>query len=508
MNSSFSASDVNKRKTPRNRVGMFITDKNIKIAKVAGGRPLLMKVPLEEKIVEDGRVADEGKFTAVLSKIARQLNLTKTEVVLGISEKHVFSKKLILSDGESDFEQKIADELESYLPSDASQAYTDWQVLEKREDQETISFASASVNVLDSYLALFERAHISLVGIEPISFAIGRYVPKQVLISKAASAAKTSTKSTGVQVPQVEQKPNTPPSTLVVFLDESDALLTIVDEKGRAELTSVLPQASLGHVNELVSEISDMRTFYDKKSASPIGKVYVTGEGATEEVKNQLNQQLGLPSDFLRIPSPSIPVQNAIAFFPIFALLDLPIAAPKDHKHINLLPEEMLVAHENEKNAAKRASFLFLAMSFFGILCLLYGAILTYLLLDSHNVKAEISKKTEAFSAGETLITRQKIASINKEIGVVKEFKERTTSSLDVLSFLAEKTPGGVTITHYVINSSSNTVMLTGQSLDRELLLAFKAVFESEPRYKNVKIPLTSLEKRGGSSFSLSFEMK
>lgn len=474
------------------RASLFITDKSIKIAKVAGGRPILIKVPLEEKIVEDGRIADEGKFAAVLSKIARQFNLTKTEVVLGISEKHIFSKKITLSDGEVDFGQKILDERESYLPSDASEDYTDWQVLEKTQDEETIFLASASTVLLEQYLSILVRCHIPIVGVEPLALAISRHVPD------IQPKAKTA----------VPQTPKTPQSTLIVFLEEGEALLTVVNEKEQLELNSVLPQASLGHLNDLIAEISNMRSFYDKKTQqAPIGKVYLTGEGVTEDVKNQLAQQLNLPTDFLRIPNPRIPLQNALAFFPVFAFCDLPISSPKDHKYVNLLPQQLLAKYEREKNAAKRARLMTIATFCFGILCILYGALLVYLMLDIRQVGSEIAQKTAAISAGDTLTTRQKVARINKEIAIVKKFKEKEIEKPDVMSFLAEKTPAGITITHYTIDFAARIVLLTGQSLERDRLLAFKEVLETEGKYQNVNVPLTSLEKKGASIFSLSFEV-
>lgn len=502
------------------RTGVLISDKGIKAVKIVGKKPVLVNVPLEAGVLVNGEVKEKDKFKNALIKLSSQLSLSGSEVVLGISEKHIFSKAITLKDHEIDFEEKIKEELETYVP-EGGQSYTDWQVLKRSSESETIFVASAPASLLDAYITLFDEASIMVAGIEPITVALCRHLPKSqptvvagnVTNHPSVKQGEKSKEPAGGPVQTPAPKTTNPPSyaasTLLIVLEENDVLLSIIDDKGHIALTSVLPQESIGHANELLTEISNMRSFYDKKNeTAPIGRVYTTGEGATEELKNQLSSQLGIPSEFLKMPFSSISLQNALAFFPVFSLADLPIVPAKNHENINLLPVDLLLLQERIRRKRTRVRLMSISAGFFGVMCVLYIFVLALLFWNNRQIDSELTALQTRAQTSDALATRKKASLVNKNISIIEKFRLETSSPLEVLAFLAEKTPGGIVITHYSINLVNKTVLLSGQSLERDRLLAFRGILENEGKFRNIRIPLASLEKRGVSTFSLSFEVQ
>lgn len=490
------------------RVGLIFTDQGIKLVKIAGSKTLLLKIPLEKGMLEDGVIKDTEKLQAVLKKNSRELNLSKSEVILGISEKHIFSKATTISDGVLDLDEKINEEVNSSVPGGAA-SYSDWQVVEKSQDHKTVFIASVGADLLDSYLEMLKNASIRVIGIEPLAFALSRHVPKALPKENTNPPShKTKEQQKDQEVPEVPQSKE---SCLAIDLEEDEVLLTITNEKGRIALTSVLPHELLGHASELLSEISDMRSFYDKKNQEKkIGRALITGEGATDALKNQIATNLGIAVDFLRIPNDALSVQDSLSFFPVFALADLPITFPKNHECINLLSEEMLRVEEQTQKTVYREKLMKLAASVFAVLSVLYVFLFGFLVWSQYmfDKEAEAAREKELVVSGDSSKLRDTIASVNKYVAIVKKVKAREDNVLEVLSFLEEKTPGGIVIHRYMLDLPKHTVSLTGQSIEREVLLGFKQVLVDEGKFQKVSIPLASLEKKGATNFSLSFEVK
>lgn len=463
------------------RASIVISDKSIKVVKVQHSKPVLLRIPLEGGVVQDGIIKDETKLKNALLKLARQSHLAKDDVVLGISEKHIFGKALVVADHGPDLEAKIHETVASYVPA-VAQSYTDWQVLEKDEEHQKIFVASVPASFLDSYLTMLESLGIHIVGVEPLAFALSRHLPK------------------------IQQPPSK--ASFIVVLDESEILLTIVNKDGGIELTSVLPQETIGHPDEVLSEVATMGTFYDKKTQKEkIGRVFITGEGAEAVLKDKLASQLGVPSDFLQIQEQSIGQKDALTFFPVAALADLPVTFPKSHEHINLLAEEALVAQEHARKKAVLARFFRTLAVSLGSLCLLYAATLGFLFWEQYKAGREITQLRESIKAGNSSKVRKEIGQVNQYVGIAKKLLQKDAGeAITTLSFLSEKTPGGITITQYSLDLTKNTVLISGLSVERERLVSFGQILE-EGEFKNVKIPLTSLEKKGASAFSLSFEL-
>lgn len=492
------------------RAGLFLGDKSIKIVKVVGNKPLVLKVALEQGILEEGVIKNPEKLKIVLAKLVRQMDLSKSEVVLGISEKYIFSKAITVSDHGSNLEEKIEQELESYVPQGA-ESHIDWQISEKLPDKEVIFVVSVPSSLLDAYIHLCQQVSLKIVGIEPLASAIVRHLPKFLLQDKATKEEKSLKKSDSKSK---ENKAQPQPakeilvSTLIVTMEESEVLLTIANEKGHIELTSILPAEIEKHGDELLSEISNMRLFFDRKAQSKIGRILVTGEGATEGLKGQIASHLTLPCEFLQMQYQSLSREDALSFFPIFALCDLHTVYPKDHQQINVLPDEILQAQALEKKQAFQKSLIKITTGVFSLYCLFYLFLFAFLFWNQQTINGEILKYKESRKTNNSGQLRAQVATVNKYIDTLKRIKTRQDPSLSILPFLSEKPPSGIIISQYTINLADNTVSISGQSLDREVLLSFKQVLETEGNFQNIAIPLASLEKKGATTFSLSFQVK
>lgn len=490
------------------RVGLSFNDTSIKLV-VLGGKPQFYKIALEKGILEDGVIKDEEKFKNALTKFARQIDFAKGEVVFGVAERHMFSKTITVADHDTDLEEKVRLELEDYVPAGVA-SYSDWQILEKGRDSEKVFVASVPASFIDPYLSIFKSISIKVLGIEPLALSLARHIPRPAAATNAPAKPVIQGK-TQKKVPEPEVVPiqEGHVTTLVLSIDESETLLIITNDQGQIELTSVLPKESVTDVNELLSEISDMRAFYDKKSkGNKISRIFLTGEAVSEQLLGQITSQLGVPAQFLRVPNAAVSASDSLSFFPAYALTDLPIVFPKDHIYINLLPEETLALEEQKKVARFHWWLVHLATVFFGVCTAIFVLLFGFLFWNGQTLGGKIAKEKEALANSKFSTLQSTANSVNKHLAIIKSLKDRDDHVLGVLSFLSEKTPGGITVSQYKIDTTGRTVVINGQSIEREILLAFKGILEGEEVYQSIKIPLTSIEKRGAATFSLSFEVK
>lgn len=467
-------------------VGLFLTDKSIKIAKLTGNKPVFIKVPLEDGLLEEGVVKDEKKLKEILTKIAPEVGLEKDEVILGISERHIFTKTITVSTEDGDLEEKIKEELEPYSPLPLGQLYTDWQILEEKNGSQRILIVSTPAVFLDNYINLLKATAINVVGIEPLTFALSRKVASKNLSQVTKASANLS-------------------ASLIIAFEEDEVFFVILDENSRVELTSVLSYKTPDQRNELLSEFFIMRTFYEKKNpGKKIGKLFITGEGVTEELKNQTSSFISIEAEFLKIQNPLVSLPDSLSFLTVFSLMDLPVSCPKDHQYINLLPEQLMILQEKARRTSYVSRLITISASLLITFCFLYLLLLAYFFRESQSLDGEIARQ-EAFVADSLKVVRQNVVKINREVDIVKMVKTKNDHLFDALSFLSEKTPGGIIIKNYKIDLLQNTIFVGGLSLERERLLAFKQILETDGKFKDIKIPLTDLEKKGTTTFSLSF---
>lgn len=467
-------------------VGLFLTDKSIKIAKLTGKKSIFIKIPLEDGLLEDGLIKDEEKFKSILVEVAREVGSEKKEVVLGISEKNIFTKTITVSTRDGNLEERIKEELEPYLPLPLGQLYTDWQILEEKDDSQRILIVSTPAVFLDNYINLLKAAAINVVGIEPLTFALSRKVASKNLSQVTKASANL-------------------PASLIIAFEEDEVFFVILDENSRVELTSVLSYKTPDQRSELLSEFFIMRTFYEKKNpGKKIGKLFITGEGVTDELKNQISSYISIESEFLRIENPLVSISDSLSFLAVLSLTDLPVTCPKDHRYINLLPEKMMILQEKAKKEAHIKRLLTISAGFLTTFCFLYLLLLTYFFFESQSLNRDITRQ-KSFLSGNLGGVKQNLININREIGIVKRVRTKNDHLFDVLSFLTEKTPGGIVIKNYKIDLLQNTIFVGGLSLERERLLSFKQILEEDGKFKEVNIPLTDLEKKGMTTFSLSF---
>ena len=155
-----------------------------------------------------------------------------------------------------------------------------------------------------------------------------------------------------------------------------------------------------------------------------------------------------------------------------------------------------------------RLSSLYLA--FLGVICLIGAALALpqYALLWSQKNAALVQKEAaQKATEGNTGATSAEVKQIKSKLWTIKE-NENVEPMLKVLERLLSKKIPGISITSVALTRTAETgdIKVSGVASTREALVAFSKNLQSEPRYSNAELPVSSLAKNKDISFSISID--
>jgi len=112
---------------------------------------------------------DNPKFGKISSK----------EVVVCLPEPKTFIKLIKISRDKKLDEENIAHEIKKYIPISTDEAYYDWQIISKNEEEKTVLVGVSPKIFVDQYIEAIENAKLSLIATEIESISIARCLLKE-----------------------------------------------------------------------------------------------------------------------------------------------------------------------------------------------------------------------------------------------------------------------------------------------------------------------------------------
>lgn len=174
---------------------------------------------------------------------------------------------------------------------------------------------------------------------------------------------------------------------------------------------------------------------------------------------------------------------------------------------LNLLPEPI------KKKIQSRLHFRFFLWQLF----LVFSLEISYLIIllsiyFTLNYQLETLQKTGeqqnvAYTEQKTLdVYQQKFKEMNATLEEVGRIEQQHLSFARILVLLDRIVPERVALEH--LKTKEYTVILSGQAVTRDDLLAFDARLKESECIKNVNIPISNLFSQDNVEFQIDFEMK
>lgn len=296
-------------------LGLDISDLSLRLVQIKHGLRTLKissfnEMRLDKGIIKDGEIIDKEKMVEALKNLAkghRGEKITGRRVVACLPEKKSFIKMIPVTVGqEDDLDNAMQKEVIKHIPYKLNEIYFDWQIIEKRNEQQYLVLVSACPkNIIDSYLDVIEKVKLKPLALEVESQALTRSLLDKKLPHEETSLiidigldrstfiiANKNTIYSSFATNKISG--NTLTSMLAKELNISS------QEAEKIKRSSGLTDARVNKVaNEYIANLSNIikqNVDYYKEnfSATPLKKIILSGGGAyTKGLSKLIKQKLG-----------------------------------------------------------------------------------------------------------------------------------------------------------------------------------------------------------------------
>lgn len=422
------------------------------------------QVGLNPGVIVNGEVVDTGGLKVALEQLLKQMVLPDKFVTVGVPEHAVFVKTFSVHElPDSEVLAKIIWESEQELPLSPDDLYLDWSWLPGSTDQ--VQLVAIPRTVLDGYLKVIGELGLIPLAVESTSMTLRRLVKP------------------------AEQ-------TLLVMEADTVSTLIIVEANLGINLSVVSQSTGPGKLSEdLASVVGEMIGFYQKKSGQTVGQLWFTGE-FSNQVANLLPKEI--PSQPLQVEAQVSPEASLG-----WSLAQMPVAPPNDPRTINLIPPNIQANYDQATAHHLQKRLLIMVAIFLLILNLVSGGLVVEIM---RRQAALGSPGADTVASEDDLLG--KIQLINQKSQAVVQIVTQKLVYSQVLNQVLTLIPAGLTINYLKMDATNNQGTLRGTAQTQQQVLDLKAALEGNPRFSQVNLPLSVLEKQENLDFSLTFIWK
>lgn len=451
-------------------------DKEIKVLQNQFGRYLCVgSMVLESGTVTNGKILRKNLFAETLRKLlvnVKPKKITTKQIVASLPESKVFIKILEIPKIDK---QKIAEAIgwqaESLLPVSPDNVYLDWQqISETPEGKIKILITACPKDVVDSLIQSLEENGFTIIGIK----------------SKAGALA-------GIFA-------NTLHKPVLIVNIEPDETSLIVAKNSIARVATSIP--TLKDQNLLFDKISETIDFYQKrKGEKEIKEIILLGGDQSNNLKDKIYSKTNITTKFGRLSNFKLKLSrdNEIKYLINLSLYLNPFTG------VNLLPEEnkqkLLAINTNIQ-----LKFVRLFIIIVGVIAV-FSLLIVWLIFSFELNKAQkmLSSAQLAKISPKAQDIENQIIDLNSKINRAQSLINIKTDYSSVLDTINSITQEGVVVLSFVLENQDGKFTLTGNADTRDHLLLYKEKIQNNGSFKNITVPLKSLEKPDNIAFEISF---
>lgn len=163
--------------------GLDISDESLKFAEIIRAKDGLRigrhgERAIPAGVIESGQIKDPKRLKEILLSLKKDLNLKSVHVSLPEEQVYLFELRLE-KEGLKNVRESIELALEEHIPIPAEDAIFDYELINQDDNFLELEVAAIPVNVIKSYLAVFQDSVISVQSSELEAQAIARAVVKK-----------------------------------------------------------------------------------------------------------------------------------------------------------------------------------------------------------------------------------------------------------------------------------------------------------------------------------------
>jgi hypothetical protein len=362
-------------------------------------------------------------------------------------------------------------EVESLLPFPLDKAYLDWMVLERAKDWVRVLVVALPQELVESYALVLEE-----VGYQPVAFEI-----------TSLSLARMVEKETG--------------TTMVVDVDEKEAVSVVVGPKGGIEVSSTAVFSDEKEVaGDVVETVKKLLVFYRRKvgedrDGRKISKIFFCGQRARPELIQKVKAEVGIEGVLVKAKRPDL------AAFASLAQKD--VAAPIDENTINLIPPRIQGIYDQAARVREISGWLKIGLLFMLIIFFSYSVSAAWVYFETKRIENEIVKH-QASLTPEMIKIESQAKLLNSQAKKIITLSGPRSEIASWISLILEKKPAGVIITHFSYDGDKEKAWVDGTAPNREALLSFQDTLKKTEEFSQVFVPLSSLEREVNVEFTLA----
>ena len=457
--------------------GLSISQNALRAVAITSGKTIRSQaeVLLNSNILDHG-ILDKPALTAALTKLLSQGKFTTSYTCVILPDNHSFSRLHTLP--KIDFEditEALSWQIEKIFPLPKQEIYFDWKLIAQNQTELTVLVVALNKTLLDDLVEIFEQIGIRAISFEPAASVLTHILPSQ---DRAATSILAQINQSGSSATLIENGLST---------------LTVTNRFEAGTDTNI----SLQRTNQSIQELLSFYSLHHDQSAPPVAPpAYLTGESATVELADWFKDNLKINMSLMQIPG------TTPAFHEAYAAAASSILPPQSHQNINLLPGNL----QNIYNHALKYKQLLTTFQISLVILVLaiasIAAAFAALIFAEGKANAQLVS-LDAAAATPTYDTKL-VAALNQNSTAITTLFPLKTTPLEVFRTIDKVTPSTINLASITFTKDKNTFILIGRALTREELLRYKSLLASADTFKEVIVPLQSLETTENVDFSIS----
>jgi len=437
----------------------------------------MAETQIPEGIFKDALLVDKNSFVQILKNLISTGNFSSPYVAISFPESFAYTREHVLPVIPLDeVDEAISWRAQELFPFPKSEIYFDWKIMSITDKEYIVSVVAVPKKVLDPIVAAIISAGLKPLRLEPDASALARLLT-------------------------LEAKEH----SFLIEINQHGSYITLVEGE-KALFTTVVPiskdDTPVSYLSTIDQTLVDIVAFYTKKQILSQGKtsVIVTGDLASQEWVGHLNSLLKYPTYILKSK-----MQHS-RFNKAFTSAVAKIAPPLDGQSINLLPSNIQIDFDNERNINFYIGILVRAVIITFIMVLIsFGS---YLAVTVEKQRFEIQVKLVRQILDTQKPNTQKLLLLNAQAKNIVALAPRRKTPAEILYDLNTAITEGIQISSWDFDDAKQTIKITGVAATREALLVFKKSIENIGRFDKVFLPLESLENPSQVIFTISFLVK
>ena len=478
--------------------GLEISDSSIRFAYFDNKNWQMLSLRLPPNVISGNQILDYQQFVKSLSGLRKQIfksitsNNQKISAVVSLAPTNVYSQVFnlpIISDKKLDEAVKL--NIQMVSPIEFSKVYSGWQLVGRDEEQSLLEVMGAFVNheIVDNMKKAFDEADFMIRAVEFRPISLTRLIREQ---------------GVGVDVAR----------PYIALILDNESLDFLILRHGQLyfeyfnlwkDLRGEGREISLSDFRTVITRnLRQVLNYYAQHWQESLEEVVVVASGLGDEVKKIIKDNFSLSARELGVKFDR-PVGGE--WFTALGGAIRALVPRRLDRDISLLGSTT----QNEYRREQIVSFV----NFWRIMVPVTMILLStsFLVSDVVIMRMDSDLEEQLLNVGSSRVSefnalQSEAAEFNGLVALISKARpsESKVESLTVIQEVLNETR--VTITSFAFSDYGAGITLVGKAGKEEEVLDFKRMLESNPRFRNVALPLGSISVGPqGVTFTMSFSI-